>query len=247
MKVKDKLKMDFTGLFENGPINIVVMGDSVTHGAFNGYIDYESVYWNLLRQKLNRFRSYIPVNVINTAMGGTTAEESVTRLEEQVFRYKPDLIIACFGLNDVNFPLENFLAALEKLFSECQARNFDLIFLTPNMLNTHVADDVEARYRKYSEKTAEYQREGGRMDLFMSEAKALAARMGVTVCDCYAKWKELSKTTDTTMLLANRVNHPSPEMHKLFADSLYDVIMGEGQSAPAECSTMIGDRAGSAR
>ena len=242
MKVRDKLKMDFTGLFENGPINIVVMGDSVSHGAFNGYIDYERVYWNLLRQKLNAYRSYIPVNVINTAMGGTTAEESVTRLEKQVFRYQPDLIIACFGLNDVNFPLENFLAALEKLFSECRAREIDLILLTPNMLNTYVADDVEARYRKYSAKTAEYQREGGRMDQFMDAARALAARMEVTVCDCYAKWKELSKTTDTTMLLANRVNHPTPEMHRLFADSLYETIMGEGQNDAADVSTMIGDR-----
>lgn len=247
MKVKDKLKMDFTGLFENGPINIVVMGDSVTHGAVNGYIDYEGVYWNLLRQRLNRFRSYIPVNIINTAMGGTTAEESVTRLDEQVFRYKPDLIIACFGLNDVNFPLENFLGALEKLFFACRERGFDLIFMTPNMLNTYVADDVEARYRKYSAKTAEYQREGGRMDQFMAEAKALAARMGVTVCDCYEKWKALAKTTDTTMLLANRVNHPTSEMHRLFADSLYDTIMGDGQSAPAECSTMIEDRAAETR
>ena len=242
MKVRDKLKMDFTGLFENGPINIVVMGDSVSHGAVNGYIDYEGVYWNLLKRKLNQFRSYIPVNVINTAMGGTTAEESVTRLDSQVFRYQPDLIIACFGLNDVNFPLENFLAALETLFSRCREEGFDLIFLTPNMLNTYVADDVEARYRKYSAKTAEYQREGGRMDQFMDAARALAVCMGVTVCDCYAKWKELSKTTDTTMLLANRVNHPTTEMHRLFADSLYETIMGEGERAPAECSTMIGDR-----
>ena len=242
MKIKEKLKMDFTGLFENGPVNIVVMGDSVTHGAVNGYIDYEGVYWNLLKQKLNQFRSYIPVNIINTAMGGTTAEESVTRLERQVFRYEPDLIIACFGLNDVNFPLENFLAALERLFSRCWEEGYDLIFMTPNMLNTYVADDVEARYRKYSEKTAEYQREGGRMDLFMREAIALADRMGVTVCDCYSKWKELSKTQDVTRLLANRVNHPTPEMHQLFADSLYEVIMGETRNDRADVSTMVADR-----
>ncbi len=234
--------MDFTGLFENGPINIVVIGDSVTHGAVNGYIDYEGVYWNLLKQKLNQFRSYIPVNVINTAIGGTTAEESVERIERQVFRHEPDLIIACFGLNDVNFPLENFLGALEQIFSKCQAAGYDLIFMTPNMLNTYVADDVEERYRKYSAKTAEYQKEGGRMDQFMAEAKALATRMGVTVCDCYAKWKEISKTQDVTQLLANRVNHPTSEMHKLFADSLYDVIMGETQNDRADTSTMIGDR-----
>ena len=51
MKVKDKLNMDINGLIENGPINIVVFGDSVTHGALNGFNDYETVYWNLLKQK----------------------------------------------------------------------------------------------------------------------------------------------------------------------------------------------------
>jgi hypothetical protein len=70
----------------------------------------------------------------------------------------------------------------------------------------------------------------GRMDEFMTAAIGLASRMGVTVCDCYSQWKELSKTEDTTMLLANRINHPEPKMHKLFADSLYRVIMENAES-----------------
>ncbi|MBQ3489007.1 MAG: hypothetical protein IJA86_00265 [Clostridia bacterium] len=63
------------------------------------------------------------------------------------------------------------------------------------------------------------------MDRYISEAARLASEMGVTVCDCYSKWKELTKTQDTTKLLANRINHPNAEMHRLFADSLYEVIM----------------------
>ena len=67
------------------------------------------------------------------------------------------------------------------------------------------------------------------MDRYIYAAVNLADAMGIPVCDCYSKWKQLSKTEDTTMLLANRINHPLPEMHKLFADSLYDMIMeGEG-------------------
>ena len=37
-------------------------------------------------------------------------------------------------------------------------------------------------------------------------------------------WKELSKTEDTTKLLINRINHPTQEMHKLFADALFETI-----------------------
>ena len=58
------------------------------------------------------------------------------------------------------------------------------------------------------------------------EAVALAKEMGVTVCDCYSQWKELAKTQDTTMLLANRINHPTREMHELFAESLFRTIFG---------------------
>ena len=52
MKILEKLLMDQSGLVENGPITIVVFGDSVTHGAVGpGEIDYETVYWNRLRKK----------------------------------------------------------------------------------------------------------------------------------------------------------------------------------------------------
>ena len=51
--------------------------------------------------------------------------------------------------------------------------------------------------------------------------------MGVKVCDCYKLWKKLSETQDITYLLANRINHPTKEMHELFAQSLYETIFEE--------------------
>ena len=51
--------------------------------------------------------------------------------------------------------------------------------------------------------------------------------MDIPVCDCYSAWKKLSETDDTTQLLANRINHPIAEMHKLFAEMLYPMIMEE--------------------
>ena len=46
MKIKEKLLLDNAGLKKYGPINIVIFGDSVSHGAINGYQDYENVYCN---------------------------------------------------------------------------------------------------------------------------------------------------------------------------------------------------------
>ena len=225
MHIKDKLQMDRAGLEEHGPITIVAFGDSVTHGALTGgEINYETVYWNLLKQKLNAARNYVPVNVINAGIGGITAKKSLPRLEKQVLGHEPDLVIVCFGLNDVNGELSDFLNALREIFAKCLASGTDVIYLSPNMLNTYVAKDTEARWLEYAGKTAKMQNEG-RMDSFIKGAMALAREMGVTVCDAYGVWKEKSKTEDTTMMLCNRINHPSKEMHRLFADLLFDAIM----------------------
>lgn len=227
MHIKDKIKLDSAQeLIEKGPINIVAFGDSVTHGSLLGEINYETVYWERLRQKILGVRNFVPVNVINAGIGGVTAELSVERTEKQVLSHNPDLIIICFGLNDVNGELDVYLSSLRQIFEKCKKSDADIIFMTPNMLNTYVAEDVMENYREYSAKTADYQN-SGRMDLFMESAVKLAEEMNIAVCDCYSKWKEIAKTQDTTKLLVNRINHPTAEMHKLFADSLFDMIFSD--------------------
>ena len=237
MKIYEKLMMDMEGLQEHGPINIVIFGDSVSHGALLNTIDYENVYWNRLKKMLNAVRDYVPVNMINASIGGTTARKSVGRLEGQVLCHRPDLVIVSFGLNDVNKELEDYLGALREIFAKCRAAGSDVIFMTPNMLNTYVAEDAPAEYLSYAHKTAEMQN-SGKMDGFMSAAVALAQEMGVTVCDCYAKWKKIAETEDTTLMLINRINHPTSEMHELFARSLYEIILPEAQGKSSD-STMF--------
>ena len=224
MKITEKINMDYDALVEHGPITIVAFGDSVTHGALSsGEFNYETVYWNLLKRKILNVRNYVPVNVINAGIGGITAKRSLGRLDSQVITYHPDLVIVCFGLNDVNGSLEDYLSSLETIFTKCMDSGAEVVFMTPNMLNTYVADDTDEELKHYAKVTAEMQN-GGKMDKYMSAAVDLALKCGVKVCDCYATWKKMSKKTDTTMLLINRINHPNAEMHELFADMLFDTI-----------------------
>lgn len=224
MNIIDKINMDKDSLTKNGPINIVAFGDSITHGMFkSGEIDYESVYWNRLKKKINNVNAYVPVNVINAGIGGATAEKSLCRTESQVLIHKPDLIIICFGLNDIGSSLDKFIHSLGDIFQKCKSNETQVIYMTPNMLNTYLADDVADCDKEYAQKTMEWQNDG-RMDLFMKAACECADDCGIEICDCYSKWKELSLTQDTTMMLANRVNHPVRDMHELFAQSLYETI-----------------------
>lgn len=225
LKLKEKLNMDIDGLIKNGPINIVAFGDSVTHGALNGCNDYETVYWNVLKKKLNAVRDSIPVNTINSGIGGITAKNSIARMNRDVVSYHPDLVIVCFGLNDVNGSLEEYVESLKTIFTECKKCNAEVLFMTPNMLNTYVAEDTPAQWKEYAAVTAKYQNEG-RMDEYIISAVSAAREMDITVCDCYSEWKKLYQNgVDTTQLLINRINHPNREMHQLFADMLFDLIL----------------------
>ena len=230
MKIVEKLQMDRKGLVKYGPINIVAFGDSITHGALNiGEMDFETVYHNRLKKKINAIGSYYPVNVINAGIGGMTAVRSLERMDSPVLRYEPDLVIVCFGLNDVNRDKDIYMRSLETIFNRCREQGSDVIFMTPNMLNTYVAEDTHPEHAEYAKKTAFIQT-SGRMDEYMSGACGMAQSMGVTVCDCYSEWKKLSETQDTTLMLANRINHPSREMHELFAQRLFDTIFANGIS-----------------
>lgn len=229
MKIREKILLDTKGLAEHGPINIVIFGDSVSHGFLRDNVDYENVYWNRLRRMLNRFRDYVPINMINASIGGTTAKASLARLERQVLIHEPDLVIVCFGLNDVNGSLEDYVGSLRSIFARCREAGRDVIFMTPNMLNTRVADDTPEKYYEYAQKTAKMQN-SGRMDEYIAAAIAVAREEGVTVCDCYARWKAMAAEEDITSLLANRINHPTSEMHALFAEALYGIIMGDAKA-----------------
>ncbi len=228
MTIIEKLKMTNADIATHGPITIVAFGDSVTHGILTlNEISYETVYWNRLRKKILEIRDQVPVNVINSGIEGFAASQSIERMDSQVLAHNPDLVIVCFGLNDVFGELEKYLGALRTIFEKIQASGADLIFMTPNMMNTRLAEDTPEIWFETAKKTLEKQN-SGTMDLYMESAVKLAKEMGVKVCDCYSKWKEIAKTQDVTNLLANRINHPSREMHELFAQSLFDMIF-EGE------------------
>ena len=211
-------------------LTAVFLGDSVTHGYFesiegmHGITDYESVYHNVLRKKVNAVFPHKKFNVINSGIGGDSATGGAKRVQKDVISHSPDLTVVCYGLNDVNGELENYANSLENIFKMLKSTQTEVVFMTPNMLNTRVTGAI---LKDYAEKTAHYQNDG-KMDLFIKTAKDIALENGVVVADCYAKWKALEKCgADINLLLANRINHPIRSMHELFAETLFDTIFFE--------------------
>ena len=149
MKITDKINMDSSGLIEHGPIIIVAFGDSVTHGAFAAdVLNYDAVYHSRLRKKILAIRDYVPVNVINAGIGGINTTRSLDRIESQVTCHNPDIVIVCFGLNELGQELEVFLDSLGTIFDKCLKCGADVVYMTPNMMNTYVGDRVSKVHPK---------------------------------------------------------------------------------------------------
>lgn len=227
---------------------LAFFGDSVTQGCFEtrpdagkNPRDLESVYHNLLKKMiLNRYPG-IEIEVVNAGVGGDNSTMGLERIERDVLSKNPDFCVVCFGLNDVGLGeagLKTYAAALGEIFDRLAAAGCETLFMTPNMLNTYLSPKTEKdQFYEYAKVTAAWQNEG-RMDAYMEVARQTAATHGVPVCDCYARWKELeSGGWDVTEHLANYINHPTREMHYLFADELFRMIFPE--EAPAGGNTKV--------
>ena len=215
-------------------VTIAFLGDSVTQGCFeiykklDGHVEtvfdkrgsYEMGVFDIL---CTLFPS-VTVNIVNAGISGDTAPRGLARIERDVLRHEPDLLVVCYGLNDCGRSEESvsrYREALRGIFEKVQDTGAELIFMTPNMMNTtlspHVADpDFMAIAKDCADK-----QNSGVFDAHIDAARALCLEMGVTVCDCYRLWKRMATCgVDVTELLSNKINHPTREMNRLFSYEL---------------------------
>jgi lysophospholipase L1-like esterase len=214
---------------------IAFLGDSVTHGAFEciqgdsaGCIfDFDAVYHERLRRMLLTVNPWLPVSIVNAGVAGDNAIMGLARLERDVISHKPHICVVNFCLNDLSESVEEYAAAMREIFTRLIAAEIRPILLTPSMLNSYVHPDTIPMYKEYAAVTAAWH-QSGYMDTYVEAAKALAAELGVTVADAYAEWKVLEREgMDVTANLANYINHPSRQLHQVFANVLFEALQGE--------------------
>jgi len=239
MRILERISTNNSSFSISRPVTVAFLGDSVTHGCFETFVthkgdldnnyDFDAVYHARLKKKLQSIFHAVRLNIINAGVSGGSSVQGYERLERDILSFSPDLTVVCFGLNDANqgeTGLSQYTEALELTFAELLKHDSEVIFMTPNMMNTYVSTSVkEKTLINCAEQTAIVQN-SGIMDLYMDAAKMVCLKRNITVCDCYSKWKKLyAAGADVTSLLANGINHPSREMHQMFATSLLDTIL----------------------
>jgi len=216
---------------DNLAFNIVALGDSVTNGVFDCTFDIEKAWPARLKMLLNGIFPALRINIINSGISGDSTEGAYRRMERDVFAYNPDLVIVCLGLNNMDTPIESIKQVFASIFSDLTAKNIPSVYLTPNMVNCYT-DEKEIRRLfdaqwavDYAQKLASKQT-GGEVDGIFTAAAQAARDNGAVICDAYSAWKNLYNAgVDTTKLLSNRINHPTREMHALFASMLLNTIL----------------------
>lgn len=216
-------------------MNIVFLGDSVTQGCFDILkndvgdwqliIEPESSYVNLIDKMIKSKYPDKVINVINSGISGDSTSEALNRVEKDVLSYNPDITVVCLGLNNScrrNIP--EFCSQLTEIFRKIKSVGSKIIFLTPNMLNTYVDTETPDYLVKMAKDCALVQN-SGEMDNLIKSGIETACSFDAVICDAYSEWKKLQYYgIDTTALLCNHINHPKREMHRLFADMLFELL-----------------------
>lgn len=237
MIITEKIRKKAQKFDSDSPVKIAFIGDSVTHGCFevvekqkgnfDCIYDHYAVYHARLKDKIESVFPNCSINIINAGISGGSAPQGAERVERDIISASPDLTVVCFGLNDVlggKEKLDIYISALDSIFDKLNAKNIETIFMTPNMMCTYPIPTLDGWIKGVADNCSKMQNDGV-LDLYINEAKKLCKEKNVTVCDCYMAWKKLADSgADIPWLLANHVNHPTREMHELFANMLFNTI-----------------------
>ena len=222
-------------------VTIAFIGDSVTQGCFEIYrkndnsietiFDKKHAYHTYVADILATLFPTVPVNIINAGISGDNAPSGLMRLERDVLRHEPDLVIVCYGLNDAGTDsdsLSRYIDALRKIFNKLKQSHTEIIFMTPNMMNTRISDHLQDENMRAIAEDTRMVQTNGYFDAHINAARELCHECGIRICDCYSIWKRMYESgVDTTELLANKINHPTREMNFLFAYELVRTMVLE--------------------
>lgn len=85
---------------DNITFRIICIGDSVTYGVPHKLNKPQNVYPKLLENLLNNANKRKKFEVINAGVSGYSSYQGLQYLKHYLLKYKPDLVIAQFGIND---------------------------------------------------------------------------------------------------------------------------------------------------
>ena len=233
MKIIEKFRAWQAAPFTVRQPVLAFLGDSVTHGCFETFMTGDKmecemhpdkVYHEKVRSILATLYPEVPVTVVNGGISGDYAAHAKERLDRDILFCAPDLVVVCFGLNDATRGekgLPEFSSALTEIFTRVRASGAEAIFLTPNLRTEKLDSPFSWEILNKTALQVAENEKAGWLKKYTDAAREVCRKEQVPVCDCQKLWETLKAAdVDINRLLANRINHPTADMHWMFAYEL---------------------------
>jgi len=239
--IYDKIRtMKIINKLQSKPVTIAFLGDSVTNGCFECFIndegnidtvyDVERSYAQVTKEHLLKLYPNADITIVNSGISGDNIVNGLSRFDKDILSYNPDLVVISYGLNDslLNI-LPQYKETLEKMIQILQEKDIEVLFLTQNAMCTKVSDNIkEPKLRELAALCADIQN-SGKLTRYYDAAKEICKQYGVAVCDLHKEWlMYIEEGIDITdAFLANYLNHPDRNYHRYMATRLVERLMGK--------------------
>lgn len=190
-------------LKSNENVKIVALGDSLTYGwmTSQGYLDFLKIHI-LKKYKGAKFE------IINKGIPGDTANDGLRRVENDVTKISPDLVLVQFALNDAytGYSPDDFKKKFESIILKIKEKNTPEIALltSVNLLNSEENKFAELYYDKIHECGEKY---------------------NLPVVDVNGYWKEkISSGIKHSQLVQSDGIHPTEKGYELMAEAVFQLF-----------------------
>jgi lysophospholipase L1-like esterase len=212
------------------PVLCIALGDSVTQGvgAVNQFL-HEAVYHRQFNRLLEQRFPLCVFNTLNAGVDGQTARDGLGRLERDVLQHRPDLLLVAFALNDAALGglqmLDEYTDVIRQIIQETRRyTQADIILMTPNMMITRPNAAIAPEHADFVSLLMDVQNKGV-LGAYVQRLRQIGQEQNIPVADVYAAWEAMAaRGIDTTAMLCNGLNHPTPEGHRLAAEVLMQLV-----------------------
>lgn len=186
--------------FEKGQVRTVVaLGDSIVegYGQPRGWPE-------MLQEELAR--RFPGTRIINAGVSGDNASDGLERMERDVLRHRPELVLVSFGLNDMKnaVPIQKFVESLSALVEGISTSGAQVVLLTTTRLQRGTQVLARANPEPYNDAIRE-----------------LAAKKGTVLLDVWERFDGLN----TSRYLMDAA-HPNADGYRELARIVLEGLVG---------------------
>jgi acyl-CoA thioesterase I len=190
-------------LSQGEEVIIGALGDSLTYGWMTerGFLDY-------LKVMLNKKYPDTSFKILNRGIPGDTARDGLRRLDSDIIRFRPDLVMIQFALNDAytDYTPQNFRENINVIISKLKEKtSSELALLTSvALLNPHENIMAEKYYAQIYE---------------------LGSKYSIPVASVHEHWKKrISEGVIHSTLVQSDGIHPTEKGYLLMAEAVFELF-----------------------